>query len=54
MSEHAYVVLFVSARACGRECAAYESVDMKTHVSEKSYIYIYMHMCGRMHLCACM
>lgn len=35
MSEHAYVVLFISA--CARELAraAYECVDMQMHMSEK-------------------
>lgn len=35
MSEHAYVVLFISACACELACAAHECVDMQMHTSKK-------------------
>lgn len=51
MSEHAYVVLFVSVHACGRAHAAHECVNRQMHVSWCTFTCICEGVC--ICVCAC-
>lgn len=48
MSEHAYVVLFVSVSVWEDPCIQY--MDMQNARAQEILMYTYMDMCGRVHL----